>query len=136
MSRGTVNKVILVGRLGADPELKYTPSGRAIANFSMATNESWKDRDGNPQEKTEWHRVTAWGKLAEIIGEWLKKGSSVYIEGKLQTRSYDDSNGVKRYITEVVAGSLEMLGNGRKEENQYSEEPESGIPPEEDDLPF
>ncbi|MBN2030844.1 single-stranded DNA-binding protein [bacterium] len=135
--RGTVNKVILVGRLGADPQLKYTPSGRANANFNIATNFSWKDQDGNKQDKTDWHRVVAWGKLAEVIGEWLKKGSYVYIEGKLQTRSYDDSNGVKKWITEVVATDMEMLG--RKGGEAGSEEPQPEIEDageEESDLPF
>lgn len=136
--RGTVNKVILVGRLGADPQLKYTPSGRANANFNVATNFTWKDQDGNKQDKTDWHRVVAWGKLAEVMGEWLKKGSYVYIEGKLQTRSYDDSNGVKKWITEVVANDMEMLG--RKSSETGSEEPqpeiEDAIEEEESDLPF
>ena len=138
--RGTVNKVILLGRLGADPQLKYTPSGRANASFNLATNAVWKDQEGNQQERTDWHRITAWGKLAEVMGEWLKKGSAVYIEGRLQTRSYEDSNGVKKYITEVVATDMEMLG--KKGETTQSEE----APPEdmnqeieggeEDDLPF
>ncbi|MBN1783003.1 single-stranded DNA-binding protein [bacterium] len=141
--RGTVNKVILVGRLGADPQLKYTPSGRAFVNFSVATNQSWKDQDGNQQEKTEWHRVVAWSKLAEVVGEYLKKGSNVFIEGRLQTRSYDDANGVKRYITEIVANDLEMLG--RKGEgadtggapDSEPPPPDEAAPPEgEDDLPF
>ncbi len=135
--RGTVNKVILVGRLGADPQLKYTPSGKANANFNIATNVTWKDQEGNKQEKTDWHRVVAWGKLAEVMGEWLKKGSYVYIEGKLQTRSYDDSNGVKKWITEVVANDMEMLG--RKGGETSSEEPQPEIEDtgeEESDLPF
>ena len=108
--RGTVNKVILVGRLGADPQLKYTPSGKANASFNVATNAVWKDQEGNQQEKTDWHRVTAWGKLAEVMGEWLKKGSNVYLEGRLQTRTYEDNNGVKKWITEVVVTDMEMLG--------------------------
>ena len=136
--RGTVNKVILVGRLGADPQLKYTPSGKANANFNIATNFTWKDQDGNKQDKTDWHRVVAWGKLAEVMGEWLKKGSYVYIEGKLQTRSYDDSNGVKKWITEVVASDMEMLG--KKSGETGSEEPqpeiEDAVEEEESDLPF
>ena len=138
--RGTVNKVILVGRLGADPQLKYTPSGRANASFNLATNAVWKDQEGNQQEKTDWHRITAWGKLAEVMGEWLKKGSYVYVEGRLQTRSYEDTNGVKKYITEVVATDMEMLG--RKGEGTSTEEappaPEemSQETGEEDDLPF
>lgn len=141
--RGTVNKVILIGRLGADPEVRYTTSGRANVNFSLATNYYWKDQDGNKQEKTDWHRVVAWGKLAEIIGEWLKKGSPVYIEGRLQTRSYDDANGVKKYITEVVATDMEMLGTkgqsdgGGKGFSSPPPPPEEGSgSSEESDLPF
>ena len=136
--RGTVNKVILVGRLGADPQLKYTPSGRANASFNIATNLVWKDQDGNQQEKTEWHRVIAWGKLAEVIGEWLKKGSYVYIEGRLQTRSYDDNNGVKKWITEVVATDLEMLGKKGEGSTDTEAIPPEEIPEgnEESDLPF
>ncbi len=144
--RGTVNKVILVGRLGADPQLRYTPSGRATASFTLATNANWKDQEGKFQERTDWHRVVAWGKLAEVMGEFLKKGSSVYLEGRLQTRQYEDSNGVKRYITEVVVSDMEMLG--RKGDVPSSGPEVVGEPPvempegagpgggEEDDLPF
>lgn len=142
VGKGTVNKVILVGRLGADPELKYTPSGVAVANFSLATNEVWKDKEGNQQERTEWHRIVAWRKLAEICGEWLKKGKQVYIEGKLRTRSWEDKNGVKRYTTEVWADNMAMLG--RKEEAgepsvpspPEAEEPEAASPEGAEDLPF
>ena len=136
--RGTVNKVILLGRLGADPQLRYTPSGRAAVSFNLATNASWKDQEGNQQERTDWHRITAWGKLAEVMGEWLKKGSSVYIEGRIQTRSYEDANGVKKYITEIVASDMEMLG--RRDEGSGGSEPDASEEPppssEEDDLPF
>jgi len=135
--KGTVNKVILVGRLGADPQLKYTPSGKANASFNVATNTAWKDQDGNQQEKTDWHRVTAWGKLAEVMGEWLKKGSYVYLEGRLQTRSYEDTNGVKKWITEIVATDMEMLG--RKSEGAQEGETIPEIPTEgegQDDVPF
>ncbi len=135
--RGTVNKVILVGRLGADPQLKYTPSGKANASFNVATNAVWKDQDGNQQEKTDWHRVTAWGKLAEVMGEWLKKGSYVYLEGRLQTRSYEDTNGVKKWITEVVATDMEMLGKKGETKEEEAPPPEE-VPDagEEEDLPF
>ena len=135
--RGTVNKVMLIGRLGADPQLKYTPSGRANVNFNLATNASWKDQEGNQQDRTDWHRIVAWGKLAEVMGEWLKKGSLIYLEGRLQTRNYDDSNGVKRYITEVVATDLEMLG-GKGQGDSSEAEPAESIPDAgpEDDLPF
>src|SRR5512147_2407928 len=101
----SLNKVMLIGNLGKDPELKYTPSGVAVATFSMATSEQWKDQDGNAQERTEWHNIVAWRKLAEIVGEYLKKGKKVYIEGKLQTRNYE-KDGVKRYVTEIVADQL------------------------------
>ena len=134
--KGTINKVMLIGRLGADPQLRYTPSGRASATFNLATNATWKDQDGQRQERTDWHRIVAWGKLAEIMGEWLKKGSMVYLEGRLQTRSYDDANSVKKYVTEVVVNDMEMLGGGssNNDSNPFPEEP----PPNEQysDLPF
>ena len=107
----SVNKVILVGNLGKDPDLRYTPSGAAVATFSIATTERYKDRDGNRQEKTEWHNIVAWRQLAEICGKFLHKGKQVYIEGKIQTRSYDDRDGNKKYITEVVADQMQMLGS-------------------------
>jgi single-strand DNA-binding protein len=111
MARG-VNKVILVGNLGRDPEIKYTASGAAIANITVATSESWNDKQtGEKVEKTEWHRVVAFQRLAEIMGEYLKKGSQVYIEGKLQTRKWQDQNGQDRYSTEVVANDMQMLGS-------------------------
>lgn len=136
--RGTMNKVMLIGRLGADPQLKYTPSGRANVNFNLATNASWKDQEGNQQDRTDWHRVVAWGKLAEVIGEWLKKGSLIYLEGRLQTRNYDDNNGVKRYITEVVATDMEMLGGKAQSDGGGDAGPPDEIPggEPEDDLPF
>ena len=108
--KASVNKVILIGNLGADPELKSTPNGAAVANLSLATIDTWKDNDGNKQERTEWHRVIVWKKLAEITAEYLKKGSKVYFEGRLQTRSWEDKDGVKRYTTEVVADNMVMLG--------------------------
>jgi len=111
MARG-VNKVILVGNLGKDPEIKYTASGAAIANLTIATSESWNDKQtGEKVEKTEWHRVVAFQRLAEIMGEYLKKGSQVYIEGKLQTRKWQDQNGQDRWTTEVVANDMQMLGS-------------------------
>ena len=106
----SVNKVILIGNLGKDPEVKYTPAGMAVANFSLATNERYKDKEGQWQDRTEWHNVVAWQRLAEIAGEYLKKGRSVYIEGRLQTRSWDDKDGQKHYKTEVVANDLVLLG--------------------------
>jgi len=110
MARG-INKVILVGNLGRDPEIKYTASGGAIANLTVATSETWNDKQtGEKVEKTEWHRVVAFQRLAEIMGEYLKKGSQVYIEGKLQTRKWQDQNGQDRYTTEIVASDMQMLG--------------------------
>jgi single-strand DNA-binding protein len=111
MATRCINKVILIGNLGKDPELRYTSSGVAVASFTLATNESWKDPEGNVQERTQWHNIVAWRKLAEICGEYLKKGSKVYLEGKLQYRNYDDKNGVKRYVTEIVMDELLMLDN-------------------------
>jgi len=148
--KGSVNKVILIGRLGADPELKYTPTGVAMAKLNVATNRSWKDDAGNVVEKTDWHRVVAWRKLGEIAGEYLKKGSQVYLEGRLETRSWDDPNGQKHWITEVVTENLMMLG--KKDERAAPgtgfQTPEPEAPPAasteeftpdlggEDDLPF
>jgi len=110
MARG-INKVILVGNLGRDPEIKYTASGSAVANLTIATSESWNDKQtGEKVEKTEWHRIVAFQRLAEIMGEYLKKGSQVYIEGKLQTRKWQDQNGQDRYTTEIVANDMQMLG--------------------------
>jgi len=110
-----VNKVILVGNLGKDPELRYTPSGAAVVNFSLATSETYKDRDGNRQTKTEWHNIVAWRQLAEICGKFLHKGKQVYIEGSLQTRKWQDRDGNDRYTTEIVANQMQMLG--RADEN-------------------
>ncbi len=106
----SVNKVILVGNLGRDPETRYMPDGGAITNISIATTENWKDKAGEKQEKTEWHRVAFFGKLAEIAGEYLKKGSQVYVEGRLQTREWE-KDGVKRYSTEIIANAMQMLGS-------------------------
>ena len=112
-SRG-VNKVILVGNLGSDPELKYMQSGTAMCTFSVATNESYKDAEGQMVDKTEWHRIVTWGRLAEICGEYLKKGRQVYLEGQLQTRSWEDQDGNTKYMTEIKAREMQMLG-GRDE---------------------
>lgn len=111
-----VNKVILIGNLGKDPEIRYTTGGSAVANFTIATSDSYTDKDGQKQEKTEWHRIVAWGRLAEICGEYLSKGRMVYIEGSLRTRSWEDKDGNTRWTTEVVARSMEMLGGGRSEQ--------------------
>jgi single-strand DNA-binding protein len=108
MARG-INKVILIGNVGADPELRYTPAGAAVANFNVATNESWTDKSGERHEQTEWHRVVAWSRLAEICNQYLRKGSKVYVEGRLQTRSWEGQDGQKRYTTEVIAREMQML---------------------------
>lgn len=146
--QGTVNKVILIGRLGADPELKYTPSGAAVTNFNIATNRVWKDQDGNQIKKTDWHRIVVWRKSAEFAGNYLKKGNLVYIEGRLETRSWTDQNDVTRYMTEVIADTIQGLtpkaerpeGEGDapppKEEPPQTEAAEEPPAQSEDDLPF
>lgn len=141
---GSVNKVILIGNLGKDPEVRHTASGAAVANFSIATNEAWNNKDGQREERTEWHRVVTFGKLADICAQYLKRGKQVYIEGRLQTRSWDDRDGNKRYTTEIVATTMTMLGRAGGappesyappiQEGRASEAPSSG--PEDDDIPF
>jgi single-strand DNA-binding protein len=106
----SVNKAILVGRLGRDPETRFTGGGQAVANFSVATDHSYKDRNGERQKKTEWHKIVAWGKLAEIVQKYLKKGSLIYIEGRIETREWQDKEGQKRYSTEIIANEMRMLG--------------------------
>lgn len=108
----SVNKVILVGRLGQNPEIRYTPSGAAVANFSIATNESWMDKSGQKQERTEWHKVVVWGKLAELCSQYLAKGRQAYVEGRLQTRQWQDKDGQTKYTTEVQAQTIQFLGAG------------------------
>ena len=142
-----LNKVLIIGRLGQDPDLQYTPSGVAVAKFSVATSETWKDKDsGEKQEKTEWHRIVVWRRLAEICGEYLSKGSQVYIEGKLQTRQWEDKDGNKRWTTEIVANQMQMLGSkgdgGGGGQKTASREYVGDPPPERpgvddsDDIPF
>ncbi|MGH9339291.1 MAG: single-stranded DNA-binding protein [Acidobacteriota bacterium] len=139
-----VNKVILIGRLGRDPEMRYTASGTPVANFSLATNEFWSD-NGERKERTEWHQVVAWSKLGEICTQYLSKGRLVYIEGRLQTREWDDRDGNKRRTTEVVALNMQMLNGGRGDESDRPGSPagsaeESGQKMEvgitDDDIPF
>ena len=108
----SVNKVILVGNLGKDPEVRFTPSGRAVAKFSIATTESWMDQESGRQERTEWHNIVVWGKQAESCGQYLAKGRQVFVEGAIRSRSYDDKEGNKRYITEIVAQRVQFLGGG------------------------
>ena len=146
-SVSSMNKVILIGRLGNDPELKYTPNGTAQAQISLATSEKWKDSDGNQKEKTEWHRIVAWRRQAEFVGEWLKKGQLVSIEGKLQTRSWEQ-DGQKKYMTEIVADNITMLGSraeggggGKaggppKDEDAPAAASTESIDDDDDDLPF
>lgn len=135
----SVNKAILIGNLGADPELRYTPGGQAVASFSIATTERFKNKDGEQQERTEWHNIVCWGRQAEIANEYLRKGSSVYIEGRIQTRSYDDKDGIKRYRTEIVTRQMQLLGGrqqGQAAQPQPSAAPEPEISTDDDDLPF
>lgn len=136
MARG-VNKVILVGHLGDDPEVKYMPSGSAVANISIATTEAWKDKNtGEKQEKTDWHRIVFFGRLAEIAGEYLRKGSQVYIEGKLQTRKWQAKDGSDRYTTEIVASDMQMLGGKSKPENAGYDTPPAMSHDFDEDYPF
>jgi len=131
----SVNKVIIVGNVGREVELRHTPSGVAVARFSVATNERWKDKDGNRQEHTEWHTVVAWGKLAEFCQQYVTKGRQVYVEGSLRTRTYDDDKGNRRYFTEIRAQTIQLLGRREDAPEVAPEVPE--VPPEaEDDIPF
>ena len=139
----SLNKVQLIGNIGKDAELKYTSQSVAVASFSVATSEQWKDDVGNKQEKTEWHNITAWRKLAEICGEYVKKGGKIYVEGKLSTRSYE-KDGVKQYRTEIVADNIIFLSGEAKPKQEETEAPQkespkapkSGKPAKDDDLPF
>ena len=136
--KSSVNKVILIGHLGDNPELRYTPAGDAVASFRIATNSVWKDKEGKQQTKTEWHRIVAWRRLAEICSEYLKKGSHVYVEGRLETRSWDDSSGNKKYATEVIVNAMQMLDGVRglstaEKETQSSNKQSEKI---EEEIPF
>lgn len=137
MARG-INKVILIGNLGADPELKYTANGTAICKFRLATNESYKDRDGQQQERTEWHRVVAWNRLAEICGQYLSKGRQVYVEGSLRTNKWEGQDGQPRYTTEIIAREIQFLSQagpgGGPGPSDYGDS--FGGPPGDDDIPF
>ena len=139
----SVNKVILIGNLGRDPEVKYTQNGTAVANLNVATNEVWTDKSGQKQERTEWHRVVVWGKQAQVLGEHLTKGKQIYVEGSLQTRSWDDRDGNKRYTTEVRAVRVLMLGRAEGGTRADTEVPGPETGPEvggpemnEDEVPF
>jgi len=139
MARSGINKVILVGNLGKDPDMRYTAGGDAVANLSIATSESWNDNQtGEKKEKTEWHRVVFFRRIAEVCGEYLKKGSQIYVEGKLQTRSWEDDKGEKKYTTEVIARELTMLGS-KSSSNDTGAAPqmdEQKPPPIDDEIPF
>ena len=139
-----INKAILIGRLGADPEIRYTPSGAEVANFRIATSEMWTNKNGEKEERTEWHRIVAWRALAKICGEYLSKGRLVYIEGKIRTRSWEDREGNKRTTTEIEATEMKMLGGGGGgEAERRTKEPEADYTPPppkeekgEEDIPF
>ncbi len=138
----SMNKVLILGNLGSDPEIAYTGSGQAVANFSLATNEVWTDKQGNKQERTEWHRIVVWGKQGENCKEFLRKGRTALVEGRLQTRTFDDKQGQKRSVTEIVAQNVVFIGGGRG----AGDEPGTGEPPmrepegmpviKDDDVPF
>ena len=132
MQKGSVNKVVLVGHLGADPESRFTPSGVAVTTFNMATNESWKNKDGEYEDRTEWHRIVLFGKAAETASEYMKKGQLTYVEGRIRTRSWEDKDGMTRYTTEVLGDRFTMLG--RKGENKSAAPADAGG--DDDDLPF
>lgn len=125
----SVNKCYLLGRLGKDPELRETGGGGAVCNFSVATSESWTDKDGQKQEKTEWHRIVAFGKLSEICSKYLSKGSQCFVEGKLQTRSWEDKNGNKKYTTEILASSVQFIGSN-------SSNVDKSVDNDDDEIPF
>ena len=141
-----INKVILIGRLGADPELKTVTGGNNVARLSVATSENWTDREGQKQERTEWHRIVVWGKLAELCGKYLVKGRQVYVEGRLQTRSWEDKEGSKKYTTEIVANTVQFLGSNQSAEarttsgdNDFGAQnfgPEPAFDNSADEIPF
>jgi len=141
----SVNKIILVGNLGRDPEVRYLPSGDAVANITIATSSKYKGKDGNMVEETEWHRVSFFGKLAEIVAQYLKKGRPVYIEGRIKTRKYTDKDGVEKYSTDIIANEMQLLGDGgqrdaapttRPEQARQSAPAGSGFDDMSDDIPF
>ena len=133
----SINKVMLLGRLGQDPELKYTPSGQPVCNFSMATSESWIDKSGQKQEKTEWHRIVVWGKIGELCNQYLSKGSQTFLEGRIQTRSWEGKDGNKRYTTEVIATNVQFIGansqkGDKRPDNRDQNSNQANSPAEED----
>lgn len=133
---GSLNKVMIIGNLGKDPEIRVIPSGAKVANFSIATTESYTGKDGQKQDKTEWHNIVMWRGLAEIAEKYLRKGSQVYVEGKLSTRSWDDQSGNKRYMTEIIADNLVMLGKAGGGQGKQESQGQPQQPQQEGDLPF
>ena len=134
-----INKAMLIGRLGKDPEVRYTPDGTMVTNFNLATDEQWKDKSGEKVQKTEWHRIVTFGKLAEICGNYLVKGKLVFVEGRIQTRSWEDKDGVKRFTTEIVASNMQMLdskGQSKTMEDSSSNSVAGGAATGSDDVPF
>lgn len=134
-----LNKVILIGRLGRDPEVRYMPNGEAVCNFSVATSESWKDKNGQHQESTEWHNITMYRKLAEIAGQYLKKGSQVYLEGKIQSRKYQGKDGVERTAYDIIVNEMKMLGGNSQATQEQPKYPQGNAKPADDisdDVPF
>ena len=139
MQKNSLNKVILIGNLGQDPEARFTPQGTAVCNLSIATNESWKDQNGEMQDRTEWHRVVMYGRMAETATEYMKKGQMVYVEGRLNTREWEDQNQIKRRTTEIRCDNFTMLGKRSDSSVPPSANPESSMKPDagvDDDLPF
>lgn len=158
MAQRSLNKVLLLGNLGRDPEVRYTSSGKAVASFTVATSQRWKDQDGNEQERTEWHRVVAWGRLGEICGEFLSKGRQIFVEGRIQSREWEDQDGNRRTTVEIIANDMIMLGGANvsptqgRDDYERGSKPSSGgssregpgkrdsrsytPPPPEDDIPF
>jgi single-strand DNA-binding protein len=153
MAGRSLNKVMLLGHLGRDPEVRYTSSGKAVATFTLATSQRWRDQDGADQEKTEWHRIVAWGRLGEICGEYLSKGKQVFLEGRIQTRDWEDQDGNKRTTVEIIANDIIMVGSSGMPQSKPDETPKKpsgtgtarpaggsedriGPPPPEDDIPF
>jgi single-strand DNA-binding protein len=137
-----INKVILVGRLGSDPEIRYTQQGVGVTNFNIATSETWVDKAGEKQEKTEWHRIVVWGKMAEVCSQYLAKGRQVYVEGRLQTRQWEDKDGGKRFTTEVIAQNVQFLDRGDRQASTSASQPSDQHLPEipavsqDADMPF
>lgn len=160
MAQRSLNKVLLLGNLGKDPELRYTASGKAVATFTIATSQRWRDQDGNDQERTEWHRVVAWGRLGEVCGEYLSKGKQVFVEGRIQSREWEDEHGNKRTTVEIIASDMIMLGGAGSQQSRNAEDyersdrrpsggrgpaprsrrpddrPDYPPPPPEDEIPF